>query len=75
MRDPGRERVGIVVSRASYGEHDAIVRFLVPEEGRVVAFQRGGQKRPAGLDVGVRARLRRRWRAGGMDTLTGVDVE
>lgn len=75
MRDPGRERVGIVVARAAYGDDDAIVRLVVPEEGRVVAFFRAGRKRPRGVDVGVRARVRLRGRAGGMDTLAGVDVE
>lgn len=75
MRDPGRERVGVVVARQAYGDHDLILRFVVPDEGRVVAFLRGGQKRPRGLDVATRARLRLRGREGGMDTLVDADVE
>ena len=75
MREPGRERVGIVLSAAPYAEADRIVRVLIAEEGQVGAFQRGGQKRPAGLDLGVRAGLQLRARPGGLDTLIGAAVE
>ncbi|MBM4367450.1 MAG: DNA repair protein RecO [Deltaproteobacteria bacterium] len=75
MRDPGRERVGVVVARQAYGDHDLILRLVVPDEGRVVAFLRGGQKRPRGLDVATRARVRLRGREGGMDTLVEAEVE
>ncbi|MBM4390068.1 MAG: DNA repair protein RecO [Deltaproteobacteria bacterium] len=75
MRDPGRERVGVVVARQAYGDNDLILRLVLPDEGRVVAFLRGGRKRPRGLDVATRARVRLRGREGGMDTLVDAEVE
>jgi len=64
-----------VLSAAPYADEDRILRLLVPEDGRVGAFQRLGRRKPAGLDVGVRARVHLRGRAGGLDTLGEVDVE
>jgi DNA repair protein RecO len=75
VRDPGSERVAIVVGRQDWGETDRILRLVTAEEGRVGAFQRGGQKRDGGLDVGVRARVRWRARNEGLVTLTGAEVE
>ncbi|GDX81189.1 hypothetical protein LBMAG42_30000 [Deltaproteobacteria bacterium] len=75
MRDPGEERVVVVLSASAYGDDDRILKLLCPERGRIGAFQRGGQRKPQGLDVGVRAKVRLRRRQGGLDTLAGVDLE
>ncbi len=75
MRDPGRERQALVLSASPYGDDDRILRLLVPEDGRVGAFQRGGRRKPAGLDVGVRALVHLRARTGGLETLGAVTVE
>ncbi len=66
----------IVLSVAAYGEDDRILRLLSPELGRVGAFQRLGRRRPAGLDVGVRAKVQlREARQGGLHSLAAVEVE
>jgi DNA repair protein RecO len=74
VRDPGRERVAIVLSAAPFGDDDRILRVLGPDEGRHGVFQRLGRRRPAGLDVGVCATLRLRGRGGGLDTLVEAEV-
>ena len=75
MRDPGKERVGIVVGRQAYGDEDLILQVLTGEEGRLSLFLRGGQKRSRGLDVGVRAKLTVRTRSEGMGTLSAAEVQ
>lgn len=66
----------MVLSVAAYGDDDRILRVLTPDVGRLGVFQRQGRRRPAGLDVGVRARLRvRERRGGGLDTLADAVVE
>ncbi|MSQ01181.1 MAG: DNA repair protein RecO [Myxococcales bacterium] len=76
MRDPGRQVVAIVLSVSAYADDDRILKVLTPTEGKVGAFQRMGRRRPAGLDVGVGARLRlRRGHEGGLDTLVDANVD
>ncbi len=76
MRDPGREVVAIVLSVSAYADDDRILKVLSPTEGKVGAFQRLGRRKPAGLDIGVRARLRlRHGREGGLNTLVDATVE
>lgn len=55
-----RERIGVLIGRQDLGESDRILRWLVPEEGRVSVVAKGA-RRPrnmfVGADLGVRARL------------------
>lgn len=56
----GRERTGILIGRQDLGEADRILRWIIPEEGRVSLVAKGA-RRPrnpfAQADIGVRARL------------------
>ncbi len=65
-----------MLSVSAYADDDRILKLLTPTEGKIGAFQRLGRRKPAGLDVGVRARLHlRHGRDGGLDTLVDVKVE
>ena len=56
----GRERTGVLIGRQDLGEADRILRWIIPEEGRVSLVAKGA-RRPrnpfAQADIGVRARL------------------
>lgn len=55
-----RERVGVLIGRQDLGETDRLLRWLVPEEGRLAVVARGARRARspfAGADLGVRARL------------------
>lgn len=75
MTPEGRERVAIVVGRHDYGETDRILRLLIPEEGRIGVMARGGRRRHAALDIGVRAVVRLRRGRGELDILLSADVQ
>lgn len=75
MRDPGIQRVCVVVGRQEFGESDRIIHALSAEDGRIGLFLRGGQKKPQGLDLAVRARVGFRARPQGLASVVSVGVE
>lgn len=56
----GRERVGVLVGRQDLGDTDRILRWIIPEEGRLSVIAKGARRAKSPFvvaDIGVRARL------------------
>jgi DNA repair protein RecO (recombination protein O) len=72
------ERVGVLIGRQDLGETDRILRWLIPEEGRVSVVARGARRARSpfvGADLGVRARLVREEGQRDLGRLQSMEVE